>query len=140
MPSAKRLKTTPDSLDADLRACAPVMFANVGDWFKHHTFDANHANWDDDLFEYLGRATGKTKTPNDWLVFRHAGFGRGICARGSTAGLNGGMLDAIGAWPLRDYRMYDSKGDYDEDEIALPPSMCWGFRVFECPSSEEEEA
>ena len=33
--------------------------------------------------------------------------------------------------------MYDSRGKYEEEEVAhLPPPMCWGFRVYEDPSSE----
>ena len=117
------------ALVADAKVVSPVLFAVQGDVFTHHTMDANHANRDEDEFEYLGRADGSSQTPAGWLLFRHLGVGRGICAYGSHSGCNGGMRDAIGAWPLTSYFNYEQDGTYDEDEIALPLEMCWGFRA-----------
>ena len=68
---------------------------------------------------------GETRTPAGWLIFRHLGIGRGICQDGSTIypGLNGGMRDAIEAWP--DFGMIDRDGapeqfhDETKDEHVL---------------------
>lgn len=120
---------TDAALVADAKMVSPVLFAAQGDVFTHHTMDANHGDWDDDEFEYLGRADGSSQTPAGWLMFRHLEVGRGICAYGCQYGTNGGMRDAIGAFPMKRYFNYKQDGTYDENEIALPLEMCWGFRV-----------
>ena len=117
------------AIAADAKITCPVVAAEPGDVFIHHTMDANHANWEDDAFVYVGRADGMSRTPAGWLIFRHLEVGRGICAYGCNGGLNGGMRDAIGAWPLADYFNYKPDGSINsEHEIALPLDMCWAFR------------
>ena len=127
-----------EAVAADAKIVCPVLTAMQGDLFTHHTMDANHAHWDEDVFEYVKRTDGSSRTPAGWLVFRHIAGGRGICAYGCNAGTNGGMRDAIGAWPLTDYYDYKADGSYDEDEIALPLDMCWGFRPVREYDDEEE--
>ena len=121
----------------------PLVDAEVGLVVTHHTEDARHGGWDEDEFEFCGVSNGKTKTPKGWLVFQWKGRGRGICAEGVGApGLNGGVLDAIGAWPLEHYRWYKPDHTFDPTYLALPPEKCWGFRPIdnsEGSSDEEEE-
>jgi hypothetical protein len=127
------------ALAGDAKIVCPVLAATPGELFTHHTMDANHADWDEDVFEFLGRADGSSKTPAGWLLFRHLEIGRGICAYGCAGGLNGGMRDAIGAWPMTAHFNYRPGGGYDEHEIALPLEMCWGFRVAREGGEEEDE-
>ena len=137
-----RLRRRVQQLEADAedaKIVCPVLAAAQGDRFTHHTMDANHADWDEDEFEYVGRTDGSSRTPAGWLVFLHLGVGRGICAYGCNGGTNGGMRDAIGAWPLTKYYNYQPDGSYDEDEIALPMDMCWGFRRAQDYEHEPED-
>ncbi len=145
-PDARALRAA-RHLSDEAREVCPILFAAPGDHFQHHTMDANHGDWDPDVFVYKGRTDGSgvmkpgggARVPAGWVVFRHTGIGRGICAGGCTRGLNGGMLDAIGAWPLDKYRDYGADGTFDENVIALPPKMCWGFRTEDSGEDEESE-
>ena len=114
-----------------------------GDLLEHHTLDSNQGGyWGPDTFKYVGAADGATRTPVGWHVFRwleDVGWRpvRGICADGpgSHAGLNGGMRDAINAWPKTDHYNYRADGTFDDHELALPPGACWAFRR---PEEEEQ--
>ena len=124
----------------EAQECCRVLFAEPGDVFEHHYY--RQYDEPNDNFEFVGRTSGDScTTPVNWLVFRHIPEleGRGICANGCKRGLNGGVLDAIGAWPLRNYRNYRSDGTFDDQEIALPASKCWGFRLVEQIDEDEEE-
>lgn len=127
----------------------PLVDAEVGLRVTHHTEDGIVSGWDVDEFEFCGVSNGTTKTPKGWLVFHWRGYGRGICADGEKPpGLNGGVLDAIGAWPLEHYRWYQPDHTFDPTYLALPPEKCWGFRPVdngecsngECSDDEQEEA
>lgn len=121
---------------ADAKIVCPVVVATPGMTFTHHTDDANRGDLELDHFDYVGRTTGNAHTPAGWLIFRHLGLGRGICANGSHGGLNGGMRDAIGAWPMSKYYNYEPNGSIpNENEIALPLRMCWAFR----PADDEDD-
>jgi hypothetical protein len=116
----------------DLCVMAPLLEAAVGDEFIHHSHDGSRDWLADDRFVFLGRADGRTRVPKGWWCFRLvSAYSRGICQQGSDkmAGREGGMLDAIGAWPLADYRNYKVDGTFDDRELALPSEKCWGFRV-----------
>ena len=142
----QRAKTTgQDALeqDGEARAMAPLLFAEIGDCFTHHADEGDRGGcWLElDTFEYLGRADGSTKVTKGWILLRLVSDNsRGICQEGSNkyAGCNGGMLDAIGAWPIADFRNYTSSGEFDDLELALPAEMCWGFRRFEREDFDEE--
>jgi len=137
--------TTVDS-EEEAMVLAPLLFAVVGDTFVHHALEGDRGcRWlEPDTFEYLGRADGSTKTPLGWFQFRLVSeYSRGICQEGSNtyAGCNGGMLDAVGAWPLSKYRNYKHDNTYNDEELALPISMCCGFRKpDEHEEDDEEEA
>ena len=135
LKAAKALHS--DALHSDAQKCCPVMFAEVGDVFEHHYYQPYEDG--NDSFEYLGRSTECAK--EGWLIFRHLHEydGRGICAHGCKRGLNGGVRDAIRAWPLVDYRHLRADGTTDENEIVLPPEKCWGFRFVEQMEEDEEE-
>lgn len=123
--------TTPTPSESELRVVTTVLCAKPGDTFRHHTMDANHGYEVDEL-EFIGRADGNTKTPKGWFIFKHLGVGRGICQEDNPhGGLNGGMLDAIGAWPLATYRNYKPDGTYDSTELAIPLKMTWAMRKFD---------
>jgi len=124
----REYERTRDELAVARRVC-PLLDARVGDWFEHHAADPTYDFDMLDRFEFLGRASGDTKTREGWFLFRWLNVGRGICSSDTPdAGLNGGMRDAIGAWPLARYHNYNADGSFDDREIALPAVMCWGFR------------
>lgn len=133
--------------DIELEAMAPLLRANIGDTFSHHAYEGRRGySWmGEDQFNFLGRADGTTRVPKGWWLFRineHVET-RGICQEGSNqyAGCNGGMLDAVDAWPIADYRNYAVDGTFDDKELALPAEKCWGFRrvQYEEMYSEGEE-
>lgn len=128
----------------EVEILAPLLHAEVGDTFSHHAYEGDRGGrWlSEDMFTFLGRADGSTNTPKGWWLFRIVdGDTRGICQAGSNeyAGTNGGMLDAIGAWPLANYRNYASDGTFDDRELALPTEMCWGFRLVDEENNDESE-
>ena len=125
------------ALVADAKLVCPVLSAVPGERFTHHPMLSDQGGYEEDHFEYLGRTGSASKTPPGWLAFRHLEIGRGICAFGCSAGLNGGMRDACGAWPTKEYCHYKPDGTCDEREIALPIEQCWGFRSIE-PESESD--
>ena len=53
---------------------------------------------------------------------------------------NGGVRDAIGAWPLSMYSLRLPNGEKDVDRIKLPPSMCYMFRREIEVESEDEDS
>ena len=53
---------------------------------------------------------------------------------------NGGVRDAIGAWPLSKYSLRLPNGERDVDRIKLPPSMCYMFRREIEVESEDEDS
>ena len=110
----------------EAQEATPAIFASVGELFTHDTYD-RFGDFDIDIFEYEGR------TPEQWLIFHHvegAGF----------YWLNGGVRDAIGAWPLETYQVTLENGEVDEDRIKLPPRMCFMFRKYQESDDEEEES
>ena len=122
-------------------AMAPLLVAEAGDWFTHHTAEGDQGGrWlEEDTFEFLGRADGSTRVPRGWYLFAIVSKDSpGICQEGSNtyAGCNGGMLDAIGAWPLSNFRNYKADGSFDDTELALPAEKCWGFRAYVWEESE----
>ena len=128
----------------EVEILAPLLHAEVGDTFSHHAYEGDRGGrWlSEDMFTFLGRADGSTNTPKGWWLFRIIdGDTRGICQAGSNkyAGTNGGMLDAIGAWPLANYRNYASDGTFDDRELALPTEKCWGFRLVDEDNNYESE-
>ena len=66
-------------------------------------------------------------TPVGWLIFKHVDGPWGI--EEGYGAVNGGVRDAIGAWPQTQYRVYDGEGNYDRGVMCLPPAKCHGFRV-----------
>jgi len=130
----------------DIEAMAPLVRASPGDWFTHHAYEGDRGcRWiEEDTFTFLGRADGSTAVKKGWFLFRIVSdYSRGICQEGSNTyqGCNGGMLDAVGAWPLDNYRNYRPDGTYDDCELALAPDQCWGFRryIFEGSESDNED-
>ena len=100
---------------AEAGEAAAALFASVGDTFTHATDDrGNHG----DVFEYEGR------TSEGWLIFHHLEGG----GFHGYHGLNGGVRDAIGAFPVSTYEVQLPNGERDLDRIKLPPSMCYMFR------------
>ena len=130
----------------DIRAMAPLLSAAVGDEFVHHTEDGERLGgyWiERDTFRFLGRALGDTQVPKGWFLFRLVSTqSRGICSDGynTFTGCNGGVLDAIEAWPLSLFRNYRADGTFDDRELALPPDKCWGFRTAHTASNAVGEA
>ena len=88
---------------AECEDAVPALFASIGDTFTHATDDRGDAG---DIFVYEGR------TNEGWLVFKHlegGGFNQ----------TNGGVRDAIGAWPLSKYSLRLPNGERDLDRIQL---------------------
>ena len=109
---------------AECEDAVPALFASIGDTFTHATDDRGNAG---DVFAYEGR------TSEGWLVFKHlegGGFNQ----------TNGGVRDAIGAWPLSTYSLRLPNGERDVDRIKLPPSMCYMFRREIEVESEDEDS
>ena len=118
----------------EAKEACPAVFAKPGDLFEHpcdeRTEDEN------DVFEYLGRTKGSgvppKVTPPGWYKFKWVGL-----AGVQFWNLNGGVRDLMGAYPTRDYNLYDDQGNvvcigrvpahWESDIICLPPSMCGGF-------------
>ena len=119
-------------------AC-PALFAGVGDWFTHRR-DESFDEMEDEVFEYQGRTHGSGQppavTPAGRLIFKWISGHWGI--EGGYGAINRGVRDAIGAWPQRDYRVYDDEGQFERGVFCLPPAMCYGFRGFRVLEDEEE--
>ena len=102
---------------AEAEEAVPALFAAVGDSFTHACAE-RHPEGDICVFEYEGR------TEDGWLKFHHvegAGFH-------GYKGINGGMRDAISAWPRDNYRINLPNGEIDLDRIKLPINMVYMFR------------
>ena len=100
---------------AEVEEAVPALFASVGDVFTHATDDRGDAG---DVFEYEGR------TSEGWLIFHHIEGG----GFHGYHGLNGGVRDAIGAFPVSIYGVKLPNGERDVDRFKLPPKMCYMFR------------
>jgi len=99
---------------AEAEEAVPALFAAVGDSFTHRV-DQDFLAYGDPVVEYEGR------TDEGWLIFHHV----------DGEDLNrtyGGMRDAIGAWPIEDYRINLPNGEIDLDRIKLPINMVYMFR------------
>lgn len=135
---------------ADAKDACPLLVAKKGDLFEHNRSDSMTWEIGPDIFEFIGRTKVEVtapckkgfcpcwnskanknghKTPVGWIILKHVkGSGCGIS--GNHGAVNGGVRDAIGAWPIADYCVFkNSDGDYDEDVFCLPPSKCGGFRI-----------
>ena len=112
---------------AECEDAVPALFASIGDTFTHATDDRGNAG---DVFAYEGR------TSEGWLVFKHLEGG----GFHGYHGTNGGVRDAIGAWPLSKYSLRLPNGERDVDRIQLPPSMCYMFRREIEVESEDEDS
>mmetsp|Transcript_35294 Transcript_35294/g.109377 ORF Transcript_35294/g.109377 Transcript_35294/m.109377 type:complete len:136 (-) Transcript_35294:137-544(-) len=75
---------------------------------------------------------GEHVVPAGWLRFRELPESEGRGIHGSYGSTNGGMRDAIGAWPMAKYHAYNADGTYCKSEIALPPSMVYLMRKPTC--------
>ena len=122
----------------EARHACPALFANPGDTFEHRTHDRIQS-FQLETFEYIGRTTASGKPPHavtqaGWLIFRHL-YGYGI--EDNHYAVNGGVRDAINAWPAWYYRVYDAEGHYEKGIFCLPPSMCYCFRKIEYSEFEK---
>ena len=110
--------------EAEIREIAPVLYAEQGERFFHKAQE-NWMNyeWGVDVFSFEGR------TDDNWLIFRYI-EGPGLKIT------EGGVRDALGAFPITDYTVIGKEDD--PDVLRLPLSMCYGFREF-CGSIYDED-
>ena len=87
---------------AECEDAVPALFASIDDIFTHATDDRGNAG---DVFAYEGR------TSEGWQL-EGGGFH-------GYHGTNGGVRDAIGAWPLSKYSLRLPNGERDADRIQL---------------------
>ncbi|XRB11838.1 hypothetical protein RI054_03g16710 [Pseudoscourfieldia marina] len=126
------MRSSLDRLEEAKMAC-PALFAREGDLFVHRA-DRRYDGTDlMDVFEYLGRTVGSGTqpyvTPPGWLIFKHVDGAWGI--EDGFGAVNGGVRDAIGAWPQSAYRVYDNNGNFEKGVMCLPPEKCYCFRLHE---------
>ena len=122
----------------EARHACPTLLASPGDMFEHR-LDEPPTSFQPETFEYIGRTTASGKPPQHvtqagWLIFKYvAGYG----IEGGYHANNGGVRDVIGAWPARNYRVYDAEGHYEKGVFCLPPSKCYCLRKVEYSEFEE---
>jgi hypothetical protein len=120
-------------VDRRMRLCSADLLQGQNERFPVEwlTMSPTEFIWEPDKFEYVGRSQdGDSARQSGWLIFRHLEGQSGIMGTHGNSywGCNGGMMDVIGAWPSRDYRVAADDGSFDADLICLPPEMCYGFR------------
>ena len=120
---------------AEAKEACPALFAEVGERFRHgrrDDMDGRYVDLPDEIFEYAGRTEEAPRgaphaVPAGWLIFRHVEGPWGI--EEGYGAVNGGVRDAVGAWPHTEYRVYDGEGNFEKGVMCLPPVKCRGFRV-----------
>ena len=117
--------------------CVPCTLALVGELFEHRAVTCLATTWITTSSSMDVQRCGLRRSRLQKLANVPSVHGTGI---GSSYGAaNGGMRDVIGAWPQKDYWVYDNEGNYDESVICLPPHMCYCFRRIELPDEYESD-
>lgn len=111
---------------------APALFASPGDLFTWQSSSPPSAwaefDYGEVYVKYVGRnevASDGTSPEKGWLIFHDHNCGRysliNVC--------NGGIRDALGAWPMKKYSHYTEDGTMIPETLCIPPEMCGALNL-----------
>ena len=119
----------------EAKRAVPVLFANKGDRFEWSPA-SQYESEEPCVVKYVGRNERTSENPGPkagWLVFRNDDS-----RSNQIDAQNGGIRDAISAWPIDKYSHYNDEGKRIRGRLCIPVEKCGVLNVYKEPKLDDD--